>query len=160
MIGDLVDARKNSIVFFNWKHQRDLLIKEFEKRGITYVLVDGSVTKNKREKAIEHFQNGLYRVMLAHPKSAAHGLTLTRGTSTIWASRTYNLEHWLQGNRRIYRAGQTEKTETVNIIADATIEEHVYRVLTDKSIRMMDLLNLLKDNLKLEKDDAPKGSTG
>ena len=37
--------------------------------------------------------------------------------ATIWASPTYNLEHWLQGNRRIYRAGQTQKTETIVVLA-------------------------------------------
>lgn len=144
-IADLVEARKFSVVFFNWIHQRDLLQEEFKKRGITYTTVDGSVTRLKRDKAIEHFQNGFYRVLLAHPKSAAHGLTLTKGTSTIWSSPTYNLEHWIQGNRRIYRAGQTEKTETVNIIAPGTLEEKVFHVLTNKGVRMMDLLDILKE---------------
>lgn len=145
LVADLADARKFSVVFFNWKHQRDLLQKVFDEREITYTVIDGSVTKGKRDKAVEYFQNGFYRVLLAHPKSAAHGLTLTKGTSTIWTSPTYNLEHWLQGNRRIYRAGQTEKTETINIIAEGTLEEHVYSVLVNKGVKMMDLLTLLKD---------------
>lgn len=145
LVADMVEARKFCIVFFNWKHQRDLLKEEFESRGITYTVIDGGVTDKKRDRAVEHFQNGFYKVLLAHPKSAAHGLTLTRGTSTIWSSPTYNLEHWLQGNRRIYRAGQTEKTETANVLAEGTIEEHVYSVLNDKSIKMMDLLTLLKN---------------
>jgi SNF2 family DNA or RNA helicase len=142
---DLAEARPFSVVFFNWTHQRDLLAKHLKDRGMTYTIIDGSVTDKKRDQAVEFFQNGFYRVMLAHPKSAAHGLTLTKGTTTIWASPTYNLEHWLQGNRRIYRAGQTEKTETINLIAEGTIEEYVYSRMTDKSIKMMDLLDLLKD---------------
>lgn len=143
MIGDLVEERKFCIVFFNWKHQRDELQKEFTKRGITHTLIDGSVSSGKRDDAVKHFQAGFYRVLLAHPQSAAHGLTLTKGTSTIWASPTYNLEHWLQGNRRIYRAGQTQKTETVNVIAEGTIEERVYHVLCQKDAKMTTLLELL-----------------
>lgn len=144
LVGQLVEERKHSIVFFLWQHQRDLLIKELEKRGLTHTLIDGSVSQKKREEAVLFFQNGFYRVLLAHPASAAHGLTLTRGTSTIWASPTYNLEHWLQGNRRIYRAGQTQKTETVNVIATGTIEERVYAVLTEKNVKMIDLLEVLR----------------
>ena len=147
LIGQLAEERKFSVVFFLWKHQRDLLQKEFDKRGITHTLIDGSVTQKKREEAVQYFQNGFYRVLLAHPASAAHGLTLTRGTSTIWASPTYNLEHWLQGNRRIYRAGQTQKTEMINVIAEAdepTIEHRVYHVLTEKNVKMMDLLEILR----------------
>lgn len=144
LIADLVEARKFCVVFFLWKHQRDRLIAEFKKRKITHTLIDGSVSAKKRDEAVTYFQNGFYRVLLAHPASAAHGLTLTKGTSTIWASPTYNLEHWLQGNRRIYRAGQTQKTETVNVIAPGTIEERVYSVLTAKNAKQMDLLGVLK----------------
>jgi len=144
LVGELADQRKHSVVFFLWRHQKDLLIEEFNKRGITHVVIDGSVTPKKRDEAVQMFQSGFYRVLLAHPASAAHGLTLTRGTSTIWASPTYNLEHWLQGNRRIYRAGQTQKTETVNIVAEGTIEEKVYAVLSTKNARMTNLLELLQ----------------
>lgn len=144
LVGQLADERKFSIIFFLWRHQRELLQKELEQRKITHTLIDGSVTQRKREEAVEYFQNGFYRVLLAHPASAAHGLTLTRGTSTIWASPTYNLEHWLQGNRRIYRAGQTQKTETVNVIAEGTLEERVYHVLTQKNVKLLDLLEVLR----------------
>lgn len=143
LVADLADQRPFSVVFFLWKHQKEELLKEFKKRGITNTLIDGTVTAKKRDDAVQYFQNGFYRVLLAHPQSAAHGLTLTKGTSTIWASPTYNLEHWLQGNRRIYRAGQTKKTETVNIIAPGTIEERVYHRLLEKNVKMDSLLDIL-----------------
>ncbi len=143
LIADLVEARKHSIVFFNWVHQRDLLMEEFKKRGITSTLIDGSVSKTRREAAVTDYQAGMYRVLLAHPQSAAHSLTLTRGTSTIWSSPTYNLEHYLQGNRRIYRAGQTQKTETVDVLAEQTIEGHVYDVRVTKNGKLVDLLGML-----------------
>lgn len=144
MIADLAQQRKHSVVFFLWRHQRDMLIEEFKRRGLTHTIIDGSVTRRKRDEAVEMYQQGFYRVLLAHPQSAAHGLTLTRGTSTIWSSPTYNLEHWLQGNRRIYRAGQTQKTETINVIASDTIEERVYHVLTTKNVKVVDLLKVLR----------------
>jgi len=82
---------------------------------------------------------------LAHPQSAAHGLTLTKGTTTIWASPTYNLEHFLQGNRRIYRAGQTQKTETIVVLAPNTVEEGVFKKLQEKDVRQGSMLNLLNE---------------
>lgn len=145
LIADLIEQRGNCVVFFNWKHQRDGLTKEFENRGITYTMIDGTTASNARKTAVDHFQAGFYKVLLAHPQSAAHGLTLTKGTSTIWASPTYNLEHFIQGNKRIYRAGQTEKTETVVVIAPGTIEEHIFNVLQTKDARQTSMLDLLKD---------------
>jgi SNF2 family DNA or RNA helicase len=107
--------------------------------------LDGTITSDReREEAVAYFQNGLYRIILAHPQSAAHGLTLTRGTSTIWASPTYNLEHFLQGVKRIHRTGQTEKTETVTVVAQGTIETRVIEALEGKRLNMENLLALLE----------------
>lgn len=144
-IGELVSARAHSVVFFQWQHQRDELIKEFKARGITYVVVDGSTSDKDREEAVRMFQAGFYRVFLGQPQSVAHGLTLTKGTTTIWASPTYNLEHWLQGNRRIYRAGQTQKTETIVLLAPGTIEKRVFARMTEKGEKQTNLLDLLQE---------------
>jgi len=145
LVAELAEERKHVVVFFNWRHQRDFLVKELAKRNLTFALIDGSVSRRKRLEVVDAYQAGMYRVLLAHPQSAAHGLTLTKGTRTIWASPTYNLEHWLQANHRIDRAGQTEKTETVNVLAEGTIEEHVYSVLNKKGARLHKMLDYLKD---------------
>lgn len=145
LVADLIEQRKHCVVFFLWDHQKQHLMHEFGTRGITYVVLDGRSTDTERIDAVRLFQQGFYKVMLAHPQSAAHGLTLTKGTSTIWSSPTYNLEHWVQGNRRIYRAGQTERTETVMVLAPGTIEEHVYKVLLTKNTKQLDLLSLLEE---------------
>ncbi len=144
LVMDLAEERKHVVVFFNWEHQRDLLLEEAKARGLTYALIDGSVSSKKRREVVDFYQAGMYRILFAHPASAAHGLTLTRGTRTIWASPTYNLEHWLQGNHRIDRAGQTEKTETANVIAEGTIEEHVYNVLLEKRGKLASMLEYLE----------------
>lgn len=145
MILDLVEARQHSIVFFLWKHQRNLLVQEAIKRKVSYAVIDGTVSEKDRAEIVRRYQQGLYKVIFAHPQSAAHGLTLTKGTTTIWASPTYNLEHFEQGNRRIYRAGQTQKTETIVVVAKDTCEEKVYQALKTKSIRMDNLLEMMKE---------------
>jgi SNF2 family DNA or RNA helicase len=137
---DLAEQRANVIVFFLWKHQKAMLIEEAEKRGLSYCLIDGTVPDGKRHENVEYFQRGMYRIMFAHPQSAAHGLTLTKGIATIWPSPVYNLEHYQQGFRRIYRAGQTQKTETITLIAEDTIETKVWEALSAKKLRMDDLL--------------------
>jgi SNF2 family DNA or RNA helicase len=145
LIVDLVEQRKHTLVFFNWTHQRDRLIDELTKRGITHTVIDGTVSDKNRREAVRLFQGGFYRVLLAHPQSAAHGLTLTKATTTIWASPTYNLEHFLQGNRRIYRAGQTMKTETIVVVGDDTIESKVLLKLQDKNAKQSKTLDLLQE---------------
>lgn len=144
LIAELIEARDQSVVMFNYHHERDGVITQLEKRGIPYRVIDGTIKKNEREEAVRLFQNEEIRVILAHPQSAAHGLTLTKGTATIWCSPTYNAELYIQGNRRIYRAGQTRRTETIRIAYKDSKEEEVYAKLTDKTLRVADLLEVFE----------------
>ena len=144
LVMDLVEERESCIIAFNWRHQRYGLEEAAKKRKITYAVIDGTVNDAKRREAVEKFQDGTIRCLFAHPQSAGHGLTLTRGTTTIWASPTYNAEHYKQFNHRIYRAGQTRKTETIHITARDTIDEKVFSRLGSKLTSMQLLLDLLE----------------
>lgn len=148
LVTELVKARDQCVVAFNWGHQRDELSKLFEKYKISYGVIDGRTTTKQRNAAIERFQNGDLQVMLAHPQSASHGLTLTRGTTTIWASPTYDAERYLQFNRRIYRAGQTKRTETIHVAAKDTIDQRVYEKLQGKLSNVFALLEATQRNHK------------
>lgn len=144
LILDLVEARPQTLVAFNWKHQRDGLVEEATKRGIPFGVIDGSVPDKTRYEVVQAFQEKRLRVIFAHPQSAGHGLTLTKGTTTIWASPSYNAEHFIQFNRRIYRAGQTQRTETILISARDTREAEVYAALGRKLSAVDLLLDLIK----------------
>lgn len=141
---DLIKETSACVVAFNWSHEKNRLVKLAEKEKITYGVIDGSVPTKMRNKTVEDFQNGKIQVIFAHPASAGHGLTLTRGERTIWASATYNAEHYAQFNHRIYRAGQTKRTETIHVTARNTYEEHVYKLLGDKMDSMETLLDYFK----------------
>lgn len=144
LVAELVSQREHSLTVFNWQHQRAELEKLFDKRGITYAVIDGSVTQKRRDEAVEQFEAGRLQTLLVQPQSASHGLTLVRGTATIWASPVYNAEHFVQMNKRIYRAGQTQATETILISAKGTIDTQVYDRMLKKRADMQSLLEMLR----------------
>lgn len=146
LVGDLVEEIDHSIVFFNWTHQRDGLAKELESRKISFEVLDGDATPKQRDAAVKNFQAGELRCLLLHPKTGAHGLTLTRGRRAIVASPFYEADLFKQAIHRVYRGGQTRKTETILISAPGTIETLVYRKQQDKAARMMDLLAMIKES--------------
>lgn len=143
LIMDLIDERKHSIVFFNWEHQLKELSKLADKHSYNYAVIDGKTKDTERVKIVQAYQAGAYKTLFAHPQSAGHGLTLTKGTATIFASPTHNLEHFLQGLKRVYRISQTEKTETIVVVAKGTIDEHVWLKCQDKNMKLNDLLSEL-----------------
>ena len=141
----LVDQRAHCLVAFNWRHERDALIELAEKQGVTYEVIDGTVKAEKRKDIVARFQAGQIKMLLCHPQSASHGLTLTKATTVIWCSPTYNAEHFQQFNQRIHRSGQTQKTETILIQARNTWEPEVYKKLNTKLGRMENLLHILQE---------------
>lgn len=143
LVMQLVSERKHSLVAFNWRHEREHLTRLADEMKIEYGVIDGDTPANKRKDIVDRMQAGQLQVVFAHPQSAGHGLTLTTATSVIWASPTYNAEHYQQFNRRIYRAGQTKKTEVIHIAASDTWEPDVYTKLEGKLERMDELLSIL-----------------
>lgn len=143
MVMQLVSERKHSLVAFNWKHEKQALTELADKMKIKYATIDGDTPAHKRKDIVDRMQAGHLQVVFCHPQSAGHGLTMTKATAVIWASPTYNAEHYQQFNRRIYRAGQTQRTEIIHIAARDTWEPEVYEKLTSKLKRMEDLLLIL-----------------
>ena len=141
----LVSQRAHSLVAFNWRHERDALVEMAQKEGMSYEVIDGTVPAERRKEIVSRYQAGQIKVLFCHPQSASHGLTLTRASTVIWCSPTYNAEHYQQFNQRIYRAGQTQKTETILIQARGTWEPEVYKKLNTKLGRMENLLHILKE---------------
>jgi len=144
LVLDLVEARPASLVAFLWRHQRDALVVEARKRGITHAVLDGSVPARERADLVRRFQDGQLQALFAHPGTAAHGLTLTRGVATIWCSPPDSSEQFVQMNHRLHRAGQTDRVEVIRVVARHTLEERAYAQLGRKLDAQTALLDLLR----------------
>lgn len=152
LVMDLIEARRDPcVVVFMWRHQRERLVAAATKRGMKTAFIDGSVTNDRRRaQIVEEFQSGELNAIFVHPKSAGHGLTLTRGKTTIFVSPTYNAEWYKQVFHRIVRRTQTKETETIHIVARDTIDQHVYAKLDGKLDSMSLLLSLVENNKEVK----------
>jgi SNF2 family DNA or RNA helicase len=140
LTADLVEARAHSTVWYQWRHQLEELRKEFDRRKLVY-----AVWNPDHPEIADEFQAGRYQALLCHPQNAAHGLTLTRATSTILCSPTFNLEHYLQLARRIYRIGQKQKTETIVLVAPETRDEVAWLRMLGKKVRQDDFFTSIEE---------------
>lgn len=147
LVADLVLERRHTLVFFLWKHQKEEIISAIKRKdpNAELAIMDASTPEKQRNDYVKGFQNGFFRTLLCHPKTAAHGLTLTKAEATIWPSPTSDLEWWKQGYYRTRRHGQDKRTETLVITAKHTLEPTVYEHrLAGKAARMDNLLEILK----------------
>ena len=146
MVMDLVAERPCALVFFLWAHQKAELVALATKRGLKFAVMDGTTSDRRRLEIVQQYQAGMLDVLFAHPETAAHGLTFTRGTHTIWASPTYDLELFVQGSSRQHRIGQTKKCETLVVVAAGTKDEDAWRVMQGKGDRMNLFLQMAETN--------------
>ena len=145
LVMDLVEERDHTVVAFNYRHERDALIEQAVARKMSYAYIDGTVSQIKRAEAVKDFQDGKHRVIFIQPQAAGHGITLTTGNTLIWCSPNYNAELVKQTEHRIYRAGQKRRTQIIRIAYKSSKEVDVYEAMSEKTVQMMDLLNLFHE---------------
>lgn len=133
---EIVDENPNDniLVAYNYKHELESLSKAFPE----------AVILDKKGEAVEDWNKGKIKMLLAHPASAGHGLNLQYGGSvTVWYGFTWSLELYQQFNARLYRQGQTKSVRCFHI-AVGEIEEKLMRALADKDVTQSALLEALK----------------
>lgn len=137
-IGDKV------IVFVPLRGVQDWLRDKLTADGFDVASVHGDVSKTERNEIFNNFQHtDSIRVLLAHPKVAAHGLTLTRAKDIIWFAPIYSLEQYEQANARIRRLTTTGKTTVWHIWATG-FEAELYRRLRAKKNTLAEFLDLVQ----------------
>jgi len=133
------------ICWVPYTHALNGIAERLEKEGIDYRIVDGSTSKSKREETFTLFQNtDKVKVLLAHPATASHGLTLTAADTIVWYGPTTSLETYEQANGRITRIGQKAKQQIILLWATG-VERRLYARLRKKESVQRDLLSLFAD---------------
>jgi len=137
-IGDKV------IVFVPLKGVQLWLQDKLTADGYDVALVNGDVGKTARDQIFNDFQyTDRPRILLAHPRVAAHGLTLTRAKDIIWFAPIYSLEQYEQANARIRRLTTVGKTSVWHIWATG-FEAELYRRLRAKQNTLAEFLSLVQ----------------
>jgi SNF2 family DNA or RNA helicase len=132
------------IIFVPLKGTQLHLQKQLLNDNYSVALVNGDVKKKERDEIFHNFQHtDEPQILLAHPKVAAHGLTLTRAKDIIWYAPIYSLEQYEQANARIRRLSTEGKTSVWHIYA-TKFEAELYRRLRAKKNTLAEFLDLVR----------------
>lgn len=143
------EAGHKVIIFVPFTYALDKVANHLRKRW-TVETVDGRTSDGARKRIFHDFQNSDDpRILVAHPETTAHGLTLTRADTTIWYAPITSLEIFEQANNRMNRPGQKNKM-TIAMIAATMLEQNLYQALKNKQDVQNSVLKLFKDELGLD----------
>jgi SNF2 family DNA or RNA helicase len=129
------------MVAYQFDHEAERILKRHpEARALR-----GGMSAGKVQEIVDHWNSGTLEVLLVQPATAALGLNLQFGGSAIcWFTLTYNLEEYIQLNKRLHRQGQVDKVRCYLIAATKTIDQRVAQVLSAKDIVQEDVFLALK----------------
>lgn len=127
---DFIDDIDDKVII--WAHFHHDVDKLCEALGSAAVRYDGLVSPCDRLDARRRFQEGDAKYLVGNPAAGGMGITLHASATTIYYSRSFNLEHWLQSQDRNHRIGQDRSVTYTSLIARDTIDEHILAKLLAK----------------------------
>ena len=117
--------------------------------GKAVPIIAGMTSVKQSAFHIRDWNLGRLPLLLCHPASISHGMNLQAGGNIIiWYGLTWSLEQYLQLNGRLARQGQTKTVVINNIVMEDTIDETVFKVLSNKDAVQKDLLNAMLERYK------------
>jgi SNF2 family DNA or RNA helicase len=144
LVKDIIEEVEGKvIVFVPLTGTLNLLERELSKI-YTVGVVNGAVSATKRNQIFHDFQHTSDpRILIAHPATMAHGLTLTAASTIVWYGPVNSNEIYTQANGRIERIGKRHAANVFHIEA-TRIERAVYERLKNKQTLQGVLLDMLR----------------
>ena len=141
------EAGEKVIVFVPLTGTLRMLEKELSKRWSVGV-VNGEVSSNERNRIFHGFQHEKDpRVLIAHPGTMAHGLTLTSASTIIWYGPINSNEIYVQANGRIERIGKKRVSNVIHI-EGTELEHKMYERLRNKQKLQGLLLEMIQQQTR------------
>jgi SNF2 family DNA or RNA helicase len=111
-------------------------------------VVNGAVSAAARNKIFHDFQNEADpKVLIAHPATMAHGLTLTAASTMIWYGPITSNEQYVQACGRNERIGKRHVSNVIHI-EGTELEHKMYKRLQAKERLQGLLLDLFSQQTK------------
>jgi superfamily II DNA/RNA helicase len=134
-------ANNKVVVFCAFKHTVHRVVAFLVSNGVRAAALTGDNSTKQRDTVIDALQKGTeLEVLVAIADIAAHGLTFTAASTTVWYSPVTKAELYIQANNRMDRPGQKQHMEITRIYA-CEAEKIMYNGLSDKVTGQSDVLS-------------------
>ena len=130
LIDKCLEQGKKVIILTNFTMTLDMLHDKYKKNSVT---LDGRMSKDKRQDAVDRFQNeDKIKIFIGNIKAAGVGITLTAAEVVIMNDLSFVPADHSQGEDRAYRYGQKNSVLVYYPVFENTIEKVIYNILQKK----------------------------
>ena len=137
-----IDRKNKILVFTEFYHTQDYLMRILSKQGLNCVKVNGSMSIEERHEALVSFQEGA-DVMIA-TDAAGESLNMQFCHIIINYDVPWNPMVLEQRIGRVDRIGQKHEVQAYNMLTNNSVDHRVYDVIVEKLDRIMEELGIDK----------------
>ena len=124
------------VIWANYRYDIKKILKTIrEKYGYKSIKAFFGDTKDQdRQDIVNEFQDpsSELQYIIANPRTAGYGLTLTLAHTVVYFSNSYDLEIRMQSEERVHRIGQTKKVTYIDLLTPKTVDEKIIKSLKKK----------------------------
>ena len=134
-----VSEGEQVLLFYSFREEKAWLEEKMKKLHLKF-------TDVKDKRFMEKWNAGEVEVLLAHPASAGHGLSLHNSGCRlmVWSSLPYDAELWSQGCARLMRQGQKRGVQIHSFMTKGTVEPKKYKSLNKKQELLQEFIDITK----------------
>lgn len=134
-INDFLESGQKLVLFAVHKTVIDALMQSFSGKAVK---IDGSVSQENRQLAVDQFQNNpSIQLFIGNIKAAGVGLTLTAASNVAFLELPWTPGDLTQAEDRCHRMGQKDAVNIHYLLAEGTIEEKIANLI-DSKMKVLD----------------------
>jgi len=152
----LTDTEKSCVIFSQYSLPLEGLKKYLDSKNINNGLISGKTTRKRRSTMIKDFANGTLKTFLLSTKTAAVGINLQKGSTIIFLEPVISLADHIQSIGRLYRIGQEEDIDVIQLSTRGTYEETMCKELKYYKREQREINRTCKGREKIQKQSRLK----
>ena len=153
IISDIISEEGEKVVVFSqWERMTRLIAKELEKKEIGFEYLHGGVPSEKRKNLVDNFMNEPSSRVFLSTDAGSTGLNLQSAATIINIDLPWNPAVLEQRIGRIYRLGQQNNIQVINLVTPDSIEQEMLGKLRFKTSMFEGVLDDGEDSVFITDD--------
>jgi SNF2 family DNA or RNA helicase len=132
LVQSAMDGGHKMLLFSQFTSMLDIIRTRLDEQGISYYVITGETSKEKRLQLVKAFNGDDVPVFLISLKAGGVGLNLTGADVVIHYDPWWNVAAQNQATDRAHRIGQTKKVTVYKLIARHSVEEKILKLQETK----------------------------
>lgn len=140
LLDDEIEISDKVVIFAQFTYEIEMLLAQYKKYNPVSVYGENA-SKTNIANISKFINDPSVRLIILHPKSAAHGITLTVARYMVFYSTSFSAEDDYQAVARIERASQRNAMFVYYLLCQETVDEYMFQTIQRKHKTQKDLID-------------------